>query len=123
MEQHTIPGGYATSFDRGDFTFDVSLHATVAEHAMPQMILSDLGIWDKLKVAYTPELRRIITPKWDITLPAKNPEGVKQALSRVFPHEKQGIRDFYSEMEQVIAELWEGKQGGISMMAKLEPLT
>ncbi len=51
IEQHSIPGGYATSFDREDFTFDVSLHATVAEHAMPQMILSDLGIWDKLKIA------------------------------------------------------------------------
>ena len=50
LEQHSIPGGYATSFDRGDFSFDVSLEATVAEHAMPQMILSDLGLWDKLKI-------------------------------------------------------------------------
>ncbi len=123
MEQHAIPGGYATSFDRGDFKFDVSLHATVAEHAMPQMILSDLGVWEKLKVAYCPELRRIVTPRFDVTLPAKNPEGVKQALSRVFPHEKQGIHAFYSEMEQVIAELWEGKQTRPSMMAALEPLT
>ena len=24
LEQHSIPGGYATSFDREDFTFDVS---------------------------------------------------------------------------------------------------
>ena len=33
LEQHELPGGYATSFDRagGKFTFDVSLHATVAE--------------------------------------------------------------------------------------------
>lgn len=62
IEQHFVPGGYATSFDRDDFTFDVSLHATVAEHAMPQMILKDLDIWDKLEVAYTPELRRIVAP-------------------------------------------------------------
>ncbi len=123
MEQHAVAGGYATSFDRGDFTFDVSLHATVAEHAMPQAILSDLGIWDNLKVAYAPELRRIITPGFDITLPAKNPKGVITELFRVFPHEKQGIHDFYSEMEQVISELWGGKRFDISMMAKLEPLT
>ena len=97
FEQHSIPGGYATSFDRGDFTFDVSLHATVAEHAMPQMILSDLGLWKKLKVAYTPELRRIISPDFDLTLPAKDPQGVKQVLSRVFPGEKKGIFDFYSQ--------------------------
>ncbi len=123
LEQHAVPGGYATSFDRGDFTFDVSLHATVAEHAMPQAILTDLGIWDRLKTAYTPELRRIITPEFDVTLPAKNPEGVKKELSRVFPHETKGIYGFYGEMEQVIAELWGGKRFDTSMMARLEPLT
>ena len=88
LEQHSIPGGYATSFERGDFTFDVSLHATVAEHAMPQMILEDLGVWKDLDVAYTPELRRIITDRFDITLPAKDPEGVKARLSQQFPHEE-----------------------------------
>ncbi len=123
MEQHSIPGGYATSFDREDFTFDVSLHATVAEHAMPQMILADLGIWDQLKVAYTPELRRIVTNNFDVTLPAKNPEGVKKELSKLFPHEKQGIYNFYAQMEQVISELWEGKRFKTSMMGKLENLS
>ncbi|MGD9084934.1 MAG: FAD-dependent oxidoreductase, partial [Desulfobacterales bacterium] len=28
IEQHDRPGGYATSFDRGEYTFEVSLHAT-----------------------------------------------------------------------------------------------
>ena len=123
IEQHSIPGGYATTFERDDFTFDVSLHATVAEHAMPQMILSDLGVWDKLKMAYTPELRRIITSGFDVTLPAKNPDGVKQNLSKVFPHEKQGIYDFYSQMEQVIQELWMDKRFKVSMMATLEKIS
>ncbi len=123
IEQHYVPGGYATSFDRGDFTFDVSLHATVAEHAMPQLILKDLGVWNNLKVAYTPELRRILTPKFDVTLPAKNPEGVKSTLSKVFPHEKVGIYNFYNEMEQVISELWGGKHYNESMMKKLENVT
>jgi len=122
IEQHFLPGGYATSFERDDFIFDVSLHATVAEHAMPQMILKDLGIWNKLKVAYTPELRRIVTPDFDVTLPAKNPEGVKLELSKVFPHEKEGIYNFYTEMEQVISELWKRERFKTSMMAKLEKL-
>ena len=41
LEQHELPGGYATSFDRaaGKFTFDVSLHATVAEGGIPQKVL------------------------------------------------------------------------------------
>lgn len=123
FEQHSIPGGYATSFDREDFTFDVSLHATVAEHAMPRMILSDLELWDKLEVAYTPELRRIVTDTFDVTLPAKNPDGVKKTLSDTFPNEKKGIHHFYSQMEQVIAELWAGNKFETSMMKQLAPLS
>ena len=79
LEQHELPGGYATSFDRaeGKFTFDVSLHATVAEGGIPQKILSEIGIWDQLKVVYTPEFCRIILSDYDLTLPAKNPEKIK----------------------------------------------
>jgi len=123
VEQHGVPGGYATSFDRGEFTFDVSLHATVAEHGLPQMILKDLGVWKDLSVAHVPELRRIVTQDFDITLPARDPEGVKKVLSHTFPHEKIGIYNFYTEMEQVIAELWHGKKITPSIMDRLEKIT
>jgi hypothetical protein len=123
LEQHSIPGGYATSFDRGDFTFDVSLHATVAEHAMPQMILEDLGVWKDLDVAYSPELRRIITDRFDITLPAKDPEGVKARLSKQFPHEEKGIHEFFTQMEQVISALWGRGPSHGGIMEQLEALT
>ncbi len=65
LEQHSLPSGYATSFDRaaGKFTFDVSLHATVAEDGIPQKVLFEIGIWDKLKVVYTPEFEFIITAR------------------------------------------------------------
>lgn len=123
LEQHGVPGGYATSFDRGKFTFDVSLHATVAEHGLPQMILKDLGVWEKMTMVHTPELRRIFTKDFDLTLPAKDPEGVKRVLSDTFPHETKGIHAFYTEMEQVIAQLWEGKKTVPSMMDILEKIT
>ena len=125
IEQHRIPGGYATSFDRagGRFTFDVSLHATVAEHAMPERILKDLGIWHRIETVYTPELRRIIAPGFDVTLPAKDPDGVKQDLSRVFPDEAAGIHRFYSDMEQVIRELWYQERFQESMMEKLSAMS
>lgn len=69
---------------------------------MPQMILSDLGLWDKLKVAYTPELRRIITPTFDVTLPAKDPEGVKKELSKTFPHEKKASTHFIHRWNRLL---------------------
>ncbi len=125
IEQHSVPGGYATSFERksGKFEFDVSLHATVAENAIPQKILSDLGVWNDLKLAYTPELRRIISPDYDIVLPAKNPEEVKKRISAVFPDEKTGIYNFYSQMEQVIDELWGNNSSNKAIIKKLEKIS
>ena len=90
LEQHELPGGYATSFDRaaGKFTFDVSLHATVAENGIPQMVLSEIGVWDKLKVVYTPEYCRVLFSDYDLTLPAKDPEKIKTLLGDTFPDEQ-----------------------------------
>ncbi len=124
LEQHELPGGYATSFDRaaGKFTFDVSLHATVAENGIPQKILSEIGIWDKLKVAYTPEFCRVIEADYDITLPAKNPGEIKKILSDIFPDEKIGINGFFDDMIQVQKEI-NGYAGKDSAMDRLEKLT
>ncbi len=125
IEQHSIAGGYATSFKRksGKFEFDISLHATVAENAIPQKILSDLGVWDKLAVAYTPELRRIISSDYDVTLPARNPAEVKKRLAELFPLEKKGIYSFYSQMEDVIYKLWGKSSNGRSVIQRLEKLS
>ena len=124
LEQHDLPGGYATSFNRaaGKFTFDVSLHATVAEGGIPQMVLSEIGIWDRIKVVYTPEFCRVIHQGHDLTLPAKNPEKIKTVLGDAFPDERKGVCGFYDDMIQVQEEMT-GQGGRHSAMDKLESLT
>jgi phytoene dehydrogenase-like protein len=124
LEQHDRPGGYATSFDRaeGKFTFDVSLHATVAEGGIPQKILSEIGIWDKLKVIYTPEFCRLILEDHDLTLPAKDPEKIKSLLGETFPDEKKGICNFFDDMIQVQKEMT-GSAGRHTAMDRLENIT
>ena len=123
LEQHAVPGGYASAFDRGDFTFDVSLHATVVEGAVPQKILTELGLWDRIELAHAPELRRIVADGYDVTLPARDPDGVKAALSQAFPTERQGIHGFYSEMVQVIEEMNQGRRSSNSMMQQLSKIS
>lgn len=123
MEQHDIPGGYATSFDRGDFTFDVSLHATVAEHGWPQKILSDIGIWKDLEIVYQPEFKRIVSRDYDIRLPARDPKGVIEVLTGQFPHEKRGIRTFYTQMVEVISAIRQGKESSSKIMDQLDAMT
>ncbi len=124
LEQHELPGGYATSFDRaaGKFTFDVSLHATVAEGGIPQKVLSEIGIWDQLKVVYTPEFCRYIHADYDLTLPAKDPEKIKKILGDTFPDEKKGISAFINDMIQVQKEM-RGYAGRDSVMDRLEKIT
>ena len=124
LEQHELPGGYATSFDRaaGKFTFEVSLHATVAEGGIPQKVLSEIGIWDRLKVVYTPEFCRLIFGDCDLTLPAKDPEKIKSILSDRFPDEKKGISAIIDDMIRVQEEM-RGYAGRDSVMDRLEKIT
>ncbi len=124
MEKHDRPGGYATAFDRasGKYSFEVSLHATVAENAMPQKILSELGLWENLKTVDVPEFCRVVHPDFDLLLPARNPEAFINLLSATFPGEKEGIRGFIQDMVTVQAEM-RGQIGKDPVMDKLEKLS
>ena len=106
VEQHDVPGGYATSFDRlaGRYTFEVSLHQTAATGTITEQILRELGLWGKVPLVPVPELARIITPDFDLTLPAANPQGCIEVLAKQFPQEKQGIAAFINEMLEISRE-------------------
>jgi phytoene dehydrogenase-like protein len=107
VEQHSIPGGYATCFDRaaGKFTFEVSLHGTAVNSNGSARILSDIGVLDRLKLAPLPEVYRLKTPQLDIAVPQKDPQAYIQLLSRHFPDEAPGIRSFVEEMIAVADEV------------------
>ena len=94
IEQHNVPGGYVTSFERGEFRFDVAPHYTLGIGPF----LEELGIKDKVELVAPPELFRAITPDYDLSLPQKDPEGFTRILSEKFPHETQGIRSFMSQL-------------------------
>ena len=61
VEQHDIPGGYATSFERdaGRFSFEVSLHGTSISNNATARILEDIGVLDRLELVELPEVYRI----------------------------------------------------------------
>ncbi|MCI5158665.1 MAG: FAD-binding protein, partial [Candidatus Electrothrix sp. AUS1_2] len=50
IEKRDVPGGYATSFQRGEFTCEVSLHG-ITGNPLSQVLLQQLGILDKLILA------------------------------------------------------------------------
>jgi prolycopene isomerase len=115
LERHNVPGGYATTFTRGRFEFEVSLHE-----------LSGLGheerrgpLWRRLqdcdvahRVEFLPinDFYRSIFPDLDVTLPAHR-EGFEEVLCRQFPAEAEEIKRFtnimftlYDEVSRLIRE-------------------
>jgi prolycopene isomerase len=104
VEQHSIPGGYATSFDRGRFTFEVSLKATCLQNNSTARILKDLGVLEKLRLVELPEVTRIKGAGFEIPLFSRDPEGLITRLSERFPGEKKGIRAAIEEMMVIAGE-------------------
>ncbi|MEJ2641710.1 MAG: NAD(P)/FAD-dependent oxidoreductase [Desulfosarcinaceae bacterium] len=100
VEQHSVPGGYATAFDRagGEFRFEVSLHGTAINNNTPAKILEELGILEHLELVPLPDTYRIKTAKGDIVVPQGNPQAFIQQLSQRFPEEAAGISGFVGEM-------------------------
>ena len=102
IEQHGRPGGYATSFDRDEYTFEVSLHATAGARGGLKDALEGAGVLEKVQTIELPELCRIITPDHDMTWPQKDPAAIVEQLTHLFPVEAKGIRGFFDEILGVI---------------------
>jgi len=101
VEQHLVPGGYATSFSRGKedkYTFEVSLHGTALDNTPAAQVLEELGVLKNLKLVLAPECYRLKTRKLDISVPQKDPKAYIQLLIKYFAEEAEGIRSFVNNM-------------------------
>ena len=106
VEQHFIPGGYATTFSRGGgkFTFEVSLEGTSIHDNAAERMLKELGVLDKIQIVEIPEVLKIKGPNFEIAVAQKDPEGFITQLSNCFPEEKEGIRGIVREMVGIVDE-------------------
>ena len=106
LELHNVPGGYATSFVRGRYEFEVALHelSGIGRPDRPGTLLrylNYLGVGDKLEFQRLPNLYRTVILDegedggidLDITLPVGR-EAFEEKLCAAFPHEAKGIRRF-----------------------------
>ncbi len=114
LEQHRVPGGYATSFRRpGGFTFDVSLHSTTVgiRNGVPNLISGFPEIQD---ITFVPHktLFRAVYPDYDIRVPHRNIPGYIKILQDNFPDEKQGISDIFSDMKGLTQDVTRISEAG-----------
>ncbi|NIN71967.1 MAG: NAD(P)-binding protein [Gemmatimonadetes bacterium] len=104
VEQHIKPGGYATTFQRGPFDFDVSLHQTASAQEGLRATLEATGVLGKVETVETPELVRIITPDHDLLWPQRDPDAVVEQLAGLFPDEEEGVRGFFDLIDGILEE-------------------
>ncbi len=102
IEQHSRVGGYMTNFKRGDFMFEISLHAmdNLNPGRMSTKLFENLGIAEKIKSIKLDPMYRLNFPDFNVDVPS-DPEKYKMLLIANFPHEKEGIDDFYVAVNQI----------------------
>ena len=118
LEQRDVPGGYATAFERGIFTFDVSLHWTYGARITP--ILEECGIKDKFEMVRLPQLFRTILPDYDLIWPQQNLNEIIRILSEKFPQEAEGIRGLMGQVAVYMQEL--GKPIDVKTISSTHPI-
>jgi len=108
LEKHRLPGGYATSFKRGSFTFDVALHMIngVGEGQNTYKFLDWCGVGDKIEFLKLKYFMRFIFPGLDIRLPSGDPDEVRSVLANNFPQEKKGISELFKEAENISNDIF-----------------
>jgi phytoene dehydrogenase-like protein/ferredoxin-NADP reductase len=98
LEKHNVPGGYASSFLRGRFEFDVALHelsgvGTTENHGPLWGFLNGCGVAQKVRFMPVPEFYRCVLPGLDVILPVGR-QNVEETLANQFPRDAAGIRGF-----------------------------
>ncbi len=103
LEQHLKVGGYMTSFKRGDYTFEVSLHAVPGfnqEMGGSKPLFRELGIFDRVEPLKIGVPYRIVFPNFEMEVPA-DPDLYRARLRQYFPREAQGIDRLFNMLEDV----------------------
>ena len=100
LERHRVPGGYAHSFKRKQYTFDVSLHhiAGFDPGGTTQMLFGDLGVLDKLELHRQDSAFSAEFPGFAIDLPNQREEMTAALVAR-FPREREGLESLFAEID------------------------
>ncbi len=108
VDKHKLPGGYATNFQRGDFTFDASLHSFdgMIPGAYSYKVIEAAGIADKVEFIPHERLYTIKTLNHgEIVVNYQDLDGYILTLIQLFPEEKKAIRKLFAEMVKMYKDV------------------
>lgn len=100
FEQHSIAGGYATTFKRKGFTFEAGLHAVdgfFCENNPNDKIFREIGVLDNITFLRAPELYTLQRGDYSFTM-ADDVTIAKKQLLKHFPNEQKAIEKVFDEL-------------------------
>ncbi|MFX1570715.1 MAG: phytoene desaturase family protein [Promethearchaeota archaeon] len=103
IEQHNLPGGFASSFVRGRFEFETSLHemadfGSVSDPGGIRVLFDKLGV--DAEFLEVPEAYRIITKDLDVTMPF-GIENFLNAIEEQVPGCRESVENFFKIAEDI----------------------
>jgi prolycopene isomerase len=121
LDRHTKPGGYATNFERGGFTFDVSLHALngATPDSPSYRCLRACGIADRVSFIPQKNIYRLVTDEGELLVQHGGVEGYKRFLSERFPDEAANIDRLFDEAGRMFREVGDYLYSGLPFWLKL----
>lgn len=111
IERHNLPGGFASSFVRGRFEFDVSLHQLCGfsqentGQGETRRIFDDIGVSNKIRWTNIPDAYRLITKTrsgetMDVTMPFGVEEYVEE-MERYVPDSKASMTRLFALAKEI----------------------
>jgi prolycopene isomerase len=125
LEQNHRLGGCMGRFQRGDYSFEISLHALDGLNppdGTNYLLWKDLGIYDKMKPIHLDPMYRMIYPDRTLDIPADF-ETYRALLKTEFPAEADGIDQLFDEMKIMQATLeaaMKAQEGDVSAIGQIE---
>ncbi len=120
LERHYVPGGYASSFVRGRFEFEISLHelSGLGDEKNPGplwRLLNEVDVARRVEFLPIPEFYRCVLPDVDVVVPIGK-DAFIAALAEYFPADADGIRDFTELMFKYAEEALRANRVGTKMV-------
>lgn len=103
LEQHSIVGGCATTFNRkGGFTCEVGLHEMESVYTNPHIkeIFDSLGVYENIEFIKAPEFFSVITKNGKFIMP-DGLENAQRTLIEKFPKEEKGIKKYFKLIAKI----------------------
>jgi prolycopene isomerase len=124
LEQHNKVGGSMTAFERGDYRFEVSLHAMGGLDRPDEgtsALFRRLGIADAVVPVRTDPMYRAVVGDLELDVPA-DADAYRDRLKALFPHEADGLDrlfQLFRDVEEAMGALVAWQQGDRSALNAL----